>query len=85
MSQPTWTPPPRSGLQRTRDVALTVMAVLVSLFVVFAFYLIFSVGDALDDRLTDPTPAVTFQDPVPDYRTTEPPAGCVGEEPVPGC
>jgi hypothetical protein len=75
-------------LGRIRDIALTVMAVLVSAVCVVALYVVFAAGSALahlGDQVNNPTPAVTENfDPgaVPTN-----PAGqeCVGEEPPPGC
>ncbi len=84
------TPPPsrpRSGLQRVRDVALTVMAVVVPLFVLFALYVSLSVGSFLaemPDRWNEPVPAPTFDfdEPVPTNSLGE---ECIGDEPPPGC
>ena len=88
---PGWTPPTdRTGLQKVRDISLTVMAVLVSLFVVFLFYVSFSIGEAFDDvrdnwnNSTTPEPAFTqdFDEPIPTNSAGE---ECVGEEVPAGC
>jgi len=70
---------------KIRDIALTVMAVLVSLVCVLVLYVAVSAGSALskigDDA--DPQPAVSEQfEPDPVNPTGE---DCVGEEPPPGC
>jgi len=75
-------------LAKIRDVALTVMAVLVSLVCVVILFVTFAAGSALSeigDRLNNPTPepVATFDPgPVPTNSAGE---ECVGEIPPPGC
>lgn len=61
-----------TGLQKTRDVALTVMAVLVSVVCAFAIYVVIAAGSAIAD-LGDADPVPTFN------------LDCLGEVPPPGC
>jgi hypothetical protein len=76
----------RTGLQKVRDVALTVMAVLVSIVCAVAIYVAVAAGSALSDigSNTDPTPAATGEqfEPVPTNPSGE---DCIGEVPPPGC
>ena len=73
----------RTALQKTRDVLLSLMAVLVSLVCALVLYLAFTAGSALAELGHNGDPAVT--------QNFEPtPTGPVGEEcqaevPPPGC
>ncbi|BEL07842.1 hypothetical protein Q0Z83_060330 [Actinoplanes sichuanensis] len=85
-------PQQRTGLQKARDIALTVMAVLVSIVCLLLLYVGVAAGSALSDvsnRLSEstPTPAFTFDTPaVPDpVRTNADGVECIGEEAIPGC
>lgn len=61
-------------MQRTRDVALTIMAVLVSLVCAGILYVAFTAGSALSDLTNpDPEPSVTFND---ECYQVDPPADC---------
>jgi hypothetical protein len=76
---PKATPPPpssavrRSGLQKTRDVALTVMAVLVSIVCAFAIYVAIAAGSALAEMGADPAPTGPS---VRDCQAVIPPPDC---------
>lgn len=74
----------RTGLEKTRDVLLAVMAVMVSVVCALMLYLAFTAGSALSELgRTDPAPAVTENfEPVPTNSAGE---ECVGEELPPGC
>lgn len=78
------TPVRRTVLQGTRDVALTVMAVLVSIVCAFMIYVAVAAGSALADLGNlDPTPTLTENiQPVPTNSAGE---ECVGEVPPAGC
>jgi hypothetical protein len=79
-------------LQKIRDVALTVMAVLVSLVCAVLLFLTVAAGSALSEignRISTPTPAATLDEPsheeplpLPTGDNGEP---CIGEVPIPGC
>jgi hypothetical protein len=63
----------RSLLQKVRDVALTIMAILVSAISAFAIYVIITAGSALyrvDDKIDNPVPAITDK-PSPTLSPTE--------------
>lgn len=77
----------RTGLQKTRDIALTVMAVMVSVVCALLLYFTAVAGSAIADlgRNTVPnTPVENFEPgPVPTGSGGVP---CYGEEPAPpGC
>lgn len=76
----------RTGLQKTRDVALTVMAVVVSIFCAVMLYFTVQAGAALSrlgdlSGITNQAPA-SNPDPIPTGSNGEP---CVGEVSQPGC
>jgi hypothetical protein len=77
------TPTPRTGLQKTRDIALTVMAVLVSVVCGVILYVTIAAGSALSELgKADPTPTFNFDEPVPTNSAGE---ECIGEVPPEGC
>jgi hypothetical protein len=73
--------PRRTRLQKTRDIALTVMAVLVSVVCAIAIYLAVTDRSAISDVGTsdDPTPSVTHT-----FKVTDPDP-CTGSIPPPDC
>jgi hypothetical protein len=82
----------RSGLQKIRDIALTVMAILVSILSLVLLYVIFAAGSALSDLgknlgdSTTPAPAITFDVPTqPAIPTNSAGEECIGEVEIPGC
>lgn len=76
----------RTVLQKIRDIALTVMAMLVSVLCAILLYVLFAAGSSLaelGDRATDPAPTFNFDsDPVPTNSAGE---ECIGEVVPAGC
>ncbi len=81
----------RTMLQKVRDIALTIMAILVSITCALLLYVAFAAGSALSDlgnNLGDgSTPAPTFNldqpaQPIPTNSLGE---ECIGEVEIPGC
>lgn len=83
------TPQRRTGLQKTRDVALTVMAILVSLVSAVLLYTAIAAGSAIAELgKDDPTPAPAInwdlptEQPIPTNSAGE---ECIGEVEIEGC
>jgi hypothetical protein len=79
---------PRTVLQQIRDIALTIMATLVSIVCALIIYLVFAAGASLADlgnNSGDPAPGFSFEpepEVIPTGSNGEP---CIGEVPPPGC